>query len=42
MSLTSKPAKYIAFAISRSELPFSRMIAAFGLQLPAEIAGFFL
>jgi hypothetical protein len=28
---TSKPARYMAFAISRSELlPFSRIIAAFG------------
>ena len=45
-SLTSKPAKNMAFAISRSELlPFSRSIAAFGLfplksaSLPVKFAG---
>src|SRR5690606_37614014 len=39
-SFTSKPAKYIALAISLSELePFSRMIAALGLGLEASITG---
>ena len=38
-SFTSNPAKNIAFAISRSELlPFSRIIAAFGLA-PIGITG---
>ena len=38
----TNPAKYIAFAISRSELlPFSRIIAAFGRGLLASITGFF-
>ena len=41
-SFTSNPARYIALAISRSELlPFSRMIAALGRGLVASINGFF-
>ena len=41
-SFTSKPAKYIALAISRSELlPFSRIIAAFGLSLSLLMTGSF-
>src|SRR5690606_15415837 len=41
-SLTSKPAKYMALAISLSEFdPFARMIAALGLVVPfEERAGF--
>jgi len=39
-SFTSKPAKYIALAISRSELlPFSRIMAAFGRGFEASITG---
>ena len=41
-SFTSKPAKYMAFAISRSEFePFSLMIAAFGLVVFEFIFGNF-